>query len=173
MDHRKDGIGPPFFHIKEGSGMSAGKGKKRLTAKQREYARRRAAGESYSSAYIGAGYSGTGGKEVATSNAYNLEHCSAASTEILHRIEALRARADTGAVMDRSARLVWLSDMIMNEDNKPDDRLRAADMLNRMSGDYTDRAQVTYSGGLSLSYEERRQALIDSLSGSEDLSGPQ
>ena len=141
---------------------------KRLTAKQAEYARRRARGESYSSAYVGAGYSPVGGVKVATDNAYTLEHRSAASTEILQKIQALRERADRGAVMDRQARVALLSSMALDETARPDDRLRAVDILNRMHGDYTDRTEVRYSGGLSLSYEERRSMLLDGLTGSQE-----
>ena len=149
--------------------MSAGKGKK-LTKRQRDYAAGRAAGKSRAQAYIDAGMCPTGSRKTANDNAFTLETRSAASTAILHRIKQLQEQAENGAILDRKQRQAFLTGIVTDDGQKTDDRLRAADMLNRMSGDYTDRAQVTYSGGIALSYEERRQALIDSLSDASEPS---
>lgn len=149
--------------------MGTAKGKK-LTKRQRDYAAGRAAGKSRAQAYIDAGMCPTGSRKTARDNAYTLENRSAASTAVLQRIHQLQEQAEAGAILNRQARQAWLTGIVTDDGQKTDDRLRAADMLNRMSGDYTDRAQVTYSGGISLSYEERRQALIESLSDASEPS---
>lgn len=140
-------------------------GKKTLTHRQETYARNRAEGQSRAEAYLNAGLCPTGSRKTARDNAYTLEKRSAASTAILQRIRELQAQAEAGAIMDRTARQAWLTGIVTDDGQKTDDRLRAADMLNRMSGDYTDRADIRYTGAVSLSYEDRRRILMDEMTG--------
>ena len=57
-----------------------------------------------------------------------------------------------------------MTKIALDEGEKTDNRLRAADMLNRMSGDYTDRVEQVVSGALAMSYEERKKLLEEGLS---------
>lgn len=138
--------------------------KRRLTHKQREYAKRRAAGDSYADAYIGAGYSGNAGKDTAKHNAYKLEHNTGeTSTHILATIEKLRRQAEQGAILDRQSRQAALSNIAMDVEESTTDRLRAFDQLARMSGDYNDK--VSHTVEASVSYGDKLQAIRDAIEG--------
>lgn len=131
----------------------------KLNPKQKRYCRERAAGKNRGEAYVAAGYS----DKDATASAYRLEHFMKCSEKIRAEIDRLTAAADKGAILDRKARQALLTEMALDTEEKTDNRLRATDMLNRMSGDYTDRVEQTYSGSLNLSYEERRKMLMEGL----------
>lgn len=134
-----------------------------LTAKQRAYAERRAAGESYADAYRGAYDDNGGTRKTAATNAENLEKRSAASPAILERIRELREAAEAGAILKREERQALLTEIATDARESSRDRMRAIDQLNRMSGDYTENTRVTMAGGLSLTYEERLQTLREAL----------
>lgn len=133
----------------------------RLTAKQKRYCKERAAGNTYADSYERAGYSvppGEKGRKVATDNAYNMEHKTESTTEKIQReIKRLQEQAEAGAILDRKARQGLLSGIALDQEESTTDRLRAADMLNRMSGDYTDRVQVEATARLS--YADRLEAM--------------
>lgn len=129
---------------------------KKLTPRQKEYARQRAAGKTYKEAYKAAGYSNKGNDKTLLDNAYNLEH---KNTDVLQRIKDLQARADAGGIMDRQARMQLLNDIALNPAVKDQDRLRAVDQLNRMNADYTDRVNVTGTASIDLTYADRIEAI--------------
>lgn len=136
-----------------------------LTAKQRKYAERRAAGDSYADAY-NAAYDDHGGtRKTAATNAENLEKRSAAAPAIMARIAELRAAAERGAILKREERQALLTEIATNEGETTRDRIRALDQLNRMSGDYTENTRVTLSGGVTMTYAERLEAIRAELSG--------
>lgn len=130
-----------------------------LTKRQKKYAERRAAGDTYAGAYKKAGYKGEG--KTATDNAYNLEHKSPASTEILQRIAAIQERVEQNAILDRQQRQAELTALALDPEKCAADRIRALDLLNKMSGDYTER--VIYEGNAHVSIEEARAEAWDSL----------
>lgn len=137
---------------------------RKLTVKQKAYCRARAAGKSRPDAYLEAGYTSSTGREDANHNAYCMEVVRPCSTKIQKEIARLQAQAEKGAIIDRKQRQALLTEIVLDKGEKTDNRLRAADMLNRMSGDYTDRMEQVYSGALALSYEDRKKMLEEGLS---------
>ena len=135
-----------------------------LTAKQKEYCKGRADGLSYKDAYIRAGYADNGDK-VTTNNAYTLENLSAHSREILERIAELQARAEAGGILKREQRQQLLSDIALDTEGARADRIRALDLLAKMSGDYTER--MIYEGTAFVSIEDARREAWDALRGDE------
>ena len=115
-------------------------------------------------AWEAAGYSTKYSRDHMNSNAYHMEVASYRAKEIQAEIERLRKQAEGGAVLDRKQRQALLTEIALNAEEKSDNRLRAMDMLNRMSGDYTDKIEQTYSGALALSYEDRKKMLEEGLS---------
>lgn len=130
---------------------------RKLTLKQKEYARRRAKGQELCEAYKGAGYSNDQNDQTAKKNAWKLENTSASAEAIKAKIEELQRRADVGAVLSRRAKLGLLSDMALDSDRDDANRLRALDMLNRMEGDYND--HLTTEAVVRMSYADRLETM--------------
>ena len=135
-----------------------------LTVMQKAYCKLRAEGKSRPDAYLEAGYKAANGREDANHNAYNMEVVRPCSKKIQEEIARLQAQAEDGAILRREQRQALLTKIALDEGEKTDNRLRAADMLNRMSGDYTDRVEQVVSGALAMSYEERKKLLEEGLS---------
>lgn len=137
---------------------------KKLTHKQEKYCQERANGEDYATAWANAGYSTKCRRENQRKDAYRMEVRRKSAPYIQERIRELQAAAEQGAILDRRQRQAFLTGIALDENEKTDNRLRAADMLNRMSGDYTDNVRSTVTGGVELTYEERKRLIEDSLS---------
>lgn len=135
-----------------------------LTHKQREYCKARANGASYSEAYRLAKYGkGKQARKTATDNAYNMENKSVHSTEIKQKIEELRQRAEDKSILERKERQVMLSDIALSGTETTKDRLKALDILARMSGDYNERLSIEGTMSASLTYEERLETIRSSI----------
>ena len=138
--------------------------KQKLTEKQLEYCRQRAKGKGYAQAYYDSGYSTNQNDITAKNNAYTMENLSAHSRDILDTIQRLRDKADKGGILQRQERMQLLSEMATDDGIKPQDRLRALDILARMSADYTDRVQVEGSASVTMSYADRMEAIKQAMS---------
>lgn len=64
-------------------------------------------------------------------------------------IEELQQKAQTSRIMSAIERREFLTKMILKEDAKDTDRLKALDILNKMDGEYTEKVQL--SGELNTS----------------------
>lgn len=137
---------------------------KKLTQMQEKYCQERANGADYATAWANAGYSTKCKRANQRSDAYHMEVTKPSAPLIQARIKELQKAAEEGAILDRKARQAFLTGIALDETEKTDNRLRAADMLNRMSGDYTDNVRSTVTGGVELTYEERKRLIEDSLS---------
>lgn len=137
---------------------------RKLTLKQRAYCKARAEGKTRPDAYEEAGYVSNTGREDANHNAYMMEVVRPCSKKIQEEIARLQAQAEEGAILKREQRQALLTKIALDSEEKTDNRLRAADMLNRMSGDYTDKVEQMVSGALTMSYEERKRMLEEGLS---------
>lgn len=139
------------------------RGRVKLTKKQRQYAQERANGKSMTDAYIAAGYSAKCKRSNIAKDAYHLE-CSRPSSPVLRaEIARLQKQAEEGAILARKERQALLTEIALDAEEKTDNRLRAADMLNRMSGDYTDNVRSTVNAGVALTYDEKMKMLTDAL----------
>lgn len=136
-----------------------------LTKKQEAYCQARAEGHSYREAYIKAGYSNNNGHDVG-GNAFVLENMSEKTKTILARIAQLKEQAKAGALMDREARQALLAELANDEEGARADRIRAIDLLNKMSGDYTER--VIYEGNATVSIEDARREAWEALRGTDE-----
>lgn len=136
---------------------------KKLNARQMKYCAGRAEGKSRARAYRDAGYSPEGTQRTAEQNAYRMEVKSPAGTALRLKIEELRSRDAEHAVLTREDRLRLLSELATDEDVKPQDRIRAADQIARMCGDYSDSLRITADAGVTLSYADRIEAIRQSI----------
>lgn len=129
-----------------------------LSKRQKAYCRRRADGEGRAKAYKGAGYSDKQTDASAEANARKMEKATAG---ILEEIARLQEEADAGAILDRQQRQTLLTRLALDKEGARADRIRALDLLAKMSGDYTER--VIYEGTSRVSIEQARQEAWDSL----------
>lgn len=136
---------------------------KKLNARQEKYCEGRAAGLSRSKAYKAAGYSPNGSTVTAEQSAHRLDTESAAASMVRLRIEELRSRAAEHAILSRDDRLRLLSELATDDAVKPQDRIRAADQIARMCGDYSDSLRITADAGVTLSYADRLEAIRQSI----------
>lgn len=129
-----------------------------LTPLQVRYCQERAKGETQRQAYIKAGYSSKQSDVSLDSNACNLER----DPRIKAKIEHLQAMVDSNALLTTEQRKAALLDIYLDETKGINARLKALDMLNRMSGDYIDRQQIDANVS-GLTREDRRDAMNDTL----------
>ena len=127
---------------------------KALTPKQRKYAKGRADGLSRAKAYKQAGYCPTGTDATANRNAIELER---RTTTIQAQLEKYRRMAEDGAILDRAQRQALLTELATDTEGARADRIRATDLLCKMSGDYSDTVIHRVSGAVSIE-DARRQA---------------
>lgn len=131
----------------------------KLNARQKKYAQARAKGLGYADAAIEAGYSTKCRRENIYKDAWHRENSHATSPLLRAEIERLKQQAEEQALLDRKQRQALLTEMALDRGEKTDNRLRAVDMLNRMSGDYTDNVRTSATVGVELTYEERKKLL--------------
>lgn len=58
-------------------------------------------------------------------------------------IEELQQKAQTSRIMSAIERREFLTKMMLKEDAKDTDRLKALDILNKMDGEYTEKVQLS------------------------------
>lgn len=104
---------------------------KKLTAKQRQFVRDVISGHGPSQAYRN-NYKAKNwnNQSIATeaNKLLNMPHIAA-------EMERLRVKADDSAIASREDRLKFLTEVMMKEDNDLRDRIKAVEVMNRMSGD--------------------------------------
>lgn len=136
---------------------------RKLTKKQQDYARYRAEGYGYADASIKAGYCSKMKKSNIYRDAIRREYTSYSAAAIQAEIKRLQEAADQNTILNRQQRQVMLTEIALDHEEKTDNRLRAADMLNRMGGDYTDVVRTNVTGGVELTYEERKRLIEEEL----------
>ena len=96
-------------------------------------------------------------------NAYNAEKMSdktinesasrlLADPKVTARIKELSAEIDTPRIMSAQERLEWLSNVIKSTEETTSDKLRAADIMNKMQGEYIQKvvAEVDTSYNINI-----------------------
>lgn len=137
--------------------MPGKKGNDGLTDKQRLYAQARAAGMNQPDAYAAAGYGKGSKRKTHIENACRLEKVPGLAEHIA-RLQDIAASGALDAIEERRAALVEL----YQSSNNDRTRLKALDMLNRMSGDYVDRKEIN-ANVQGLTRSDREKAMYDAL----------
>lgn len=108
-----------------------------LTAKQEKFVQNLVKGMSQREAYKNS-YSASRMKDATIdSNACRLF----ADSKISARYNELIKEAEDKAIMSAKERQIWLTNMIGSSNASNTDRLKALDLLNKMSGEYIDKVQ--------------------------------
>ena len=117
--------------------------KDKLNARQRKFAEYYAQSGNAAESAVKAGYSA----KYANTNASKLLQ----NTTIANYIKELSEKLKDDRIMTAQDRQVLLSDIARDDENEPNDRIKAVDTLNKMTGEYTVKvnAKVEQSEKLS------------------------
>lgn len=113
-----------------------------VTERQKKFAEYYAQCGNAAQSAIQAGYS----EKYAGQNADKLLK----NTNIADYIRELTEDAQTARIMTARERQALLSDMAKNGKNSPADRIRAIDTLNKMTGEYTQKVDVSGDMGVKI-----------------------
>lgn len=106
----------------------------KLNARQKSFCEYYVACGNATEAAIKAGYSETYSKTRTNVLLQNVEIC--------RYIEELQEKAKSNCIMTAIERREFLTKMILKEETKDTDRLKAVDILNKMDGEYTQKVEV-------------------------------
>lgn len=95
--------------------------------------------------YVACGNATEAAKKAGYSDSYakNRIHELLKNVGICGYIEELQQKAQTSRIMSAIERREFLTKMILKEDAKDTDRLKALDILNKMDGEYTEKVQLS------------------------------
>lgn len=128
----------------------------KLNPRQKKFAEYYAQSGNAAESAIKAGYSA---KFVNTNASKLLQN-----TTISEYIRELTEKAKDKRIMTAKDRQVLLSDIAQNEDNETADRIRAVDTLNKMTGEYLSKLEV--SGSLT-AVKSRLDDLVEQMKADE------
>lgn len=123
-----------------------------LTAKQELFAQNIIKGMSQADAYRSAYSTKNMADKTIHENASRLANDSKVSA----RINELRGQLTKETIMSAQERLEWLTELICSEEESTGDKLKALDIMNKMTGEYTQRvvADISYENSLKKVVEE-------------------
>lgn len=111
-----------------------------MNARHEKFAQALAQGLSQRKAYLMAFPEAKRYKDETVDNkAYKL----AKDNEVKARIEEIIKKSQDDAIMTRIERMIALSDIAKNEQQRTDNRIKAIDTLNKMDGQYIQKVEVS------------------------------
>jgi phage terminase small subunit len=123
-----------------------------LTAKQEAFVHNIIQGMSQADAYRSAYDAKKMSDKTIWENASRLM----ANDKVSARLTELRNELAKPSIMSAQERLEWLTQLIMSNDENTTDKLRAADIMNKMTGEYTQKieADVNYTVTINIELED-------------------
>jgi phage terminase small subunit len=117
-----------------------------LTAKQEKFVQGIIEGMSQADAYRSAYSTARMADKTIHENASRLAN----DSKVAARIAELRGQISTESIMTAQKRLEWLTELVMSNKAFTADKLRAIEIMNKMTGEYVQRvvADVSYEDGL-------------------------
>lgn len=129
-------------------------GNKGLTEKQKRFAVLRASGETLADSFKGAGYGPGTSHKNARLNGRKVQAVPAVAAEI----KRLQGLAEQKMILSQEQRGVLLSEVAVDKEQNTSDRIRAVDVLNKMSGVYSGMAV-----GVVVNLDDKRAAVLAAL----------
>lgn len=121
-----------------------------LTPKQEKFAQGVALEEmNYSDAYRSA-YSV---KNMSDKSIWDAASKLASHSEVSQRIKELKESLVTPKIMSAQKRLEWLSEVIQSDNENTNDKLKAADIMNKMQGEYVQKVQAEVTNAVNINIE--------------------
>ena len=109
-----------------------------LTPKQEVFARKIVEGMSQADAYRSAYNCTRTSDKTIWENASRLM----ADTKVKARVQELRDQLTKATIMSAQERLEWLTEVIKNLEERTENRLKAADIMNKMQGEYVQKVET-------------------------------
>lgn len=76
-----------------------------------------------------------------------------ANDKVTARLTELRNELAKPSIMSAQERLEWLTQLIMSKDESTTDKLRAADIMNKMQGEYTQKIEADVNNTVTINIE--------------------
>jgi phage terminase small subunit len=112
-----------------------------LTTKQETFARKIVEGMSQADAYRSAYDT----KSMTDKTVHEKASLLASQDKVRARITELRDKLATESVMSAQKRLEWLTEVIKDKNEKTENKLKAADIMNKMQGEYVTKVEGNLS----------------------------
>ena len=128
-NNQENSKGSLFLFIKIGGEVAL-----KLNARQKSFCEFYVASGNATDAAIKAGYSETYSKTRTNVLLQNVEIC--------RYVNELQEKAKSSRIMTAIERKEFLTKMILKEETKDTDRLKALDILNKMDGEYTQKVEI-------------------------------
>lgn len=120
-----------------------------LTAKQEKFVQNIIQGMSQADAYRSA-YSC---KNMTDNSIYVNASKLVNDAKVAQRIKELREQLAKPSIMSAQERLEWLTGLIKSEEESTTDKLRAADIMNKMQGEYVQKVEAEVKNAVNINIE--------------------
>lgn len=120
-----------------------------LTAKQEAFVQNIIKGMSQADAYRSAYDT----KRMSDNAIYREASLLMSNPKIAQRLAYISAKADTPKIMSAQRRLEWLTEVILSDKETTGDKLKAADLMNKMQGEYVQRVEADVKQEFTINVE--------------------
>lgn len=120
-----------------------------LTAKQEKFVQNIIEGMNQADAYRSA-YSC---KNMSDNSVYVNASKLASDAKVALRLKELRDELAKPSIMTAQERLEWLTRLINSEEETTGDKLKAADIMNKMQGEYTQKVEASVTNAVNINIE--------------------
>lgn len=124
-------------------------GENMLTAKQEKFVQGIIEGKSQADAYRSA-YST---KNMTDKSIWELSSRLMNDVKVKSRVNELRGQVMKSTIMSAQERMEWLTDLIKNTKEGTTDRLRAIDIINKMTGEYVTKIDADVKNDITINVE--------------------
>ena len=120
-----------------------------LTAKQEKFVQNIIQGMSQADAYRSA-YST---KNMTDKTIHEAASRLVADSKVSARLSELRGQLTKATIMSAQERLEWLTELIKSDEESTTDKLRAADIMNKMQGEYVQKVETELKNAVNINIE--------------------
>lgn len=120
-----------------------------LTPKQEKFVQGIIEGKSQADAYRSA----YNAKKMTDKTIHEAASKLMADNKIATRVQELRDQLAKSTIMTAQQRLEWLTELIKSETESTTDKLRAADIMNKMQGEYVQKIEADVKNDVTINIE--------------------
>ena len=120
-----------------------------LTAKQEKFVQNIIQGMSQADAYRSA-YST---KNMSDKTIHEAASRLVADSKVSARLSELRQQLTKSTIMSAQERLEWLTKLINSKEESTSDKLKAADIMNKMQGEYVQKVEAAVTNAVNINIE--------------------
>lgn len=120
-----------------------------LTAKQEKFVQGIIEGKSQADAYRSA----YPNQKMSDKTIWECASKLMANPKVITRLNELRNQMMTSTIMSAQARLEWLTNLIHNEEEGTNEKLKAIDIMNKMQGEYVQKVEADVKSEFTINIE--------------------